>query len=863
MASTQESRRFLLAAERFKAFFDELDAMFLERQDTLAQIALALLGREHVLMTGPPGTAKSQIASAVLGRILDETTGSPSVFARQFTESTVQTDLVGPLDFKTLMSTGRTEHFTDEGMLGAVHAFLDEVLDGRDMLLRSTLNVLHERELKQGTRTTRGQLECALMTSNRYLSEVLEGSRETLLAFVDRVAFVNFVPRGFGDPKCLSEVLRRQVAGKKPPPLRATLSIQDLDVLQAAADGVFVPEAVCDSLCALLGMLERELAAAYKADPNFLPTRYLSTRTAVRTGKILRSIAVYDHIFADPSRPLQARHGDLAMLRLTLLLAGPPKSSVDHLVLHETDPRERRQLSILRTEREIFEHCLAQLPEPPAQPGSSTSVVVLEQQVHKAMAADNQAALLDVLGRLVKMADGADDSPEVTALRDRAVGALLKRGLAGGLAQPIEAGSSNQALVQQLSALADGLESAARGAKPVARWLRGRVVQMLDETVGLTPVAYGSSFDVLVGKQTSAAQLIELASSRLLTLEALADQRTNLVARGAEVDDEPARQARWRAATAAVEEDLALLWDSALRLQVAEVLRTSDGSKQKAIFHLLATSGRQLDEHAERLVRLGASGLALKARVIGPRLAPLVRTSFERLPQADHAQIPARVDQTLKALEDARLSEALSPRDLLHWSIQALLAAVQPLEVDSARNLTAYRSMRSREQRTPMLYAAVALALRLSPPLPGATPTPLGVATPTLELVQSLPAEILQAMADADLARIERSVRFLEEWWQALSRDPSPDRSQHNRQLKLLADSRFFIITQDEGALSRFALEARLLGEAFPLAQAQAQELQERLVRLDRESLAAGRALAHGHSDLAWNEVLTAPMKPS
>ena len=30
----------------------------------LTQVALALLGREHVLMTGPPGTAKSQIASA-------------------------------------------------------------------------------------------------------------------------------------------------------------------------------------------------------------------------------------------------------------------------------------------------------------------------------------------------------------------------------------------------------------------------------------------------------------------------------------------------------------------------------------------------------------------------------------------------------------------------------------------------------------------------------------------------------------------------------------------------------------------------------------------------------------------------------
>ena len=36
---------------------------FVEREDLLAQIALALLSREHVLMTGPPGTAKSQLAA--------------------------------------------------------------------------------------------------------------------------------------------------------------------------------------------------------------------------------------------------------------------------------------------------------------------------------------------------------------------------------------------------------------------------------------------------------------------------------------------------------------------------------------------------------------------------------------------------------------------------------------------------------------------------------------------------------------------------------------------------------------------------------------------------------------------------------
>ena len=329
------------ASARFRGFFEELGRTFVERDDLLAQIALALLSREHVLMTGPPGTAKSGIAAADLGRIVDERTGQPSLFARQFTESTVQTDLVGPIDFKTLMGTGRTEHFTDEGMLGAVHAFLDEVLDGRDMLLRTTLNVLHERELKQGTRTTAGQIECALMTTNRYLAEVLEGSRETLLAFV---------PKGFTDPTSLSRVVRSQVGGARPRRLVSPLTIQDLDVLQDAADRVLVSDEICNTLSLLCEGLDVELAAASKHDPTFLPTRYLSTRTAVRLGKILRAVCLYDAIMRDGARPLEVEHADLAMLRLSLLLSGPDHKNLARLLERETDPRERRQLSILRTE---------------------------------------------------------------------------------------------------------------------------------------------------------------------------------------------------------------------------------------------------------------------------------------------------------------------------------------------------------------------------------------------------------------------------------------------------------------------------------------------------------------------------------
>ena len=360
-----------LAQHRFAEFFAELKGAFRERDEVLDQVALALLAREHVLMTGPPGTAKSALSSAVVGRIRCEESGEPSLFARQFTESTVQTDLIGPVNFKTLTETGRTEHFTDEGMLDAIHAFLDEVFDGRDMLLRSTLNVLEERELKHGTKVTKGAIECALMTTNRYLAEVLEDSRETLLAFVDRVAFVNFVPRGFARSESMDAVLGQSVGAHGARNLRAELSIQDLDVLQAMVEQVEVPTHVLVQLRQLVEAFEGEQRLAARADPQFVPTRYLSTRTVVRLGKLLRAVCVFDKATHRPERPLRVDTDDLGALRLSLLLTGPRYADIEGLLERESDARERRQLKLMQREHELFRSCIAKLPE--ARPEAATS----------------------------------------------------------------------------------------------------------------------------------------------------------------------------------------------------------------------------------------------------------------------------------------------------------------------------------------------------------------------------------------------------------------------------------------------------------------------------------------------------------
>ncbi len=847
--------RFEAAATRFVAFFNELGQTFVEREELLAQIALGLLSREHVLMTGPPGTAKSGIAAAVLRRVVDESSRLPSLYARQFTESTVQTDLVGPINFKTLMDTGRTEHFTDEGMLGSVHAFLDEVFDGRDMLLRSTLNVLQERELKQGGKTTRGQIECALMTTNRYLAEVLEGSRETLLAFVDRIAFVSFVPKSFALPQSMPGVLKRQLGPAAA--FRADLTIQDLDVLQAVVDAVPVPDQLCESLAKLLAMLDAELAAAERSDPHFLPTRYLSTRTAVRLGKLLRAVTVYDRLFYRKERTLEAEHGDLSGLRLSLLLGGPLPAALDALLKRETDARERRQLAIVRTEREIFERCIVKLPVPPL--GKKKAPRVDRQTSDDVAKLRAMASSLDtqntktLVATTLKLAQRADAPPlsaaESTKLLEAAVAELSARALRAGMMAPGSTGDGDTLhIVESLRTLADEVESAAGATRPVARWLRGRAIGLIDEAVRLGATPRGAALDA--GVPTNSAHALKLCEPLIARAERLFSARKHLVAQGAE---EPDGTDAWMRACDRLESDVALMIDDGFRADVERTLST-EGSDLEAVVLALAGPLDMLDACAVRLTALARKPSAIKARVTGPRLQPLVAAAFDRIAAPDRVKLVNQVHRLLMVLAATSLQGMLSTKDILALTAGALVrsASSSPRPAEMPLDRETYRKMRQVDQRVPGAFTLLEIAIKLTPRL-GKDGSPEAAAHALAEIARDLPADVASAVAKIDADRLDRSVRFLERWWAALALEAGTPAERIDSWSK----SKFFHVAHDEQALARTSLECKLVAEVFPDMSAVVDRLCERLAAIETASAEALAVSARERGDMAWTKTLS------
>lgn len=836
-----DPERLETALERFRLFFDELRGLYLEREDVIDQAAMALLSREHSLITGPPGTAKSGLASAIVGRIVDERSGAPSLFSRQITESTVQTDLVGPIDFKALTETGRTEHFTDEGMLGAVHAHLDEVLDGRDMLLRATLNLLHERELKQGPKVVRGAIECALMTTNRYLAEVLEDSRERLLAFVDRIAYVGFVPKGFADPANLTRVLEVQAGGRRPPAPSALLTVQDLDVLQDATDRATVHPALFERLAQLLAGFDRERGEALRADPSFVPTRYLSTRTAVRLGRALKAACVLSAAREDPERPLVVRPDDLATLRLSLLLSGPSPREVKALLERETDPRERRQLEILRTERELFEHALAALPAPP-------SILSPEKQV----VVRREAATLGTPAPARSPSAPPPIEPAIALVRQLASEALP--------AALTPEGDDPIGVASAIAQRADAIER--RGGRAEGRWMRGRALAVLAIGLDTADAMTGQGLRLAVEGDGHLEWTRSAADERLRRLTAAFELRARLRARGADEDDPGALDAALKEALERASGELTTIWDEGFASAVAETLETTSADQLADVLSRLAGPLEHI-AHAERaLERLGVVKSELRARVVGPRIAPLVERVWQRFQATSREGVVREVALLRDRLHEVGLRGVVPPARQLEWALEALLRTVPDVVPPSTFDRAGYRALRASDPEIPLAYAAVRAFAQILGDLEALSPEE---AVPKLrEVLASVPEPLRARFVASDLARVESAIAFLERFWAELEeralgavaedRTAAPDAGKDALRAVLASD--FFEITTDEAALARFDLEAQLVGLLVPSAAPAIEALRARSAALAARSRGRIHRLLQKRAEARWARML-------
>jgi MoxR-like ATPase len=222
---------------RLRQLRDALLTGLVERDLSVRLALIASLAGEHLLMVGPPGTAKSLIA-----RRLHLAFAKSSYFERLLTRFTVPEELFGPLSIQGL-EEDRYERLTEKYLPTASIAFLDEIFKANSAILNSLLTLLNEREFDNGTRRNKTPLIAVIGASN----ELPES--EELDALFDR--FLLRVHVGAVSKEGFSSLigLRSHAAPEVPESLKLTDA--DVKEIQAVAETVHVP----DDVVALLGAL--------------------------------------------------------------------------------------------------------------------------------------------------------------------------------------------------------------------------------------------------------------------------------------------------------------------------------------------------------------------------------------------------------------------------------------------------------------------------------------------------------------------------------------------------------------------------------------------------------------------------------
>lgn len=230
--------------DRFHALAAYLRATTLERDVEIgAMIRCAIAGR-HMLLLGPPGTAKSRLVDAFADAV------DATLFPYLLTRYTEPAELFGPIDVKLMADEGRLKRRTAGYLPEADVVFLDEAFKANSAILNTMLGVLNERQLFDDGARRRLPLRFAMLASN----EVPEVDDHSVGAFYDRI-LVRLHVGYLADDRNFATLVRRQMQDLNG---ETILTLADLDAARVQASEV----AVTDEAIASITTIRAELSKA-------------------------------------------------------------------------------------------------------------------------------------------------------------------------------------------------------------------------------------------------------------------------------------------------------------------------------------------------------------------------------------------------------------------------------------------------------------------------------------------------------------------------------------------------------------------------------------------------------------------------
>jgi MoxR-like ATPase len=202
---------------------EELRQTFFERDELIDGALVALLAAQHVLVIGPPGTAKSMLADEVCRRL----TGA-RYFQWLLTRFTTPEELFGAVSLKALEEDDY-RRLTAHKLPEAHIAFLDEIFKASSSILNTILTVMNERRFHNGREVASVPLLTLFAASNELPED------DELLALHDRF-LLRFVVDYLSEDFRFLKLLQSRPSGP-----RTTLPLEALDAARAEAASLSVP----------------------------------------------------------------------------------------------------------------------------------------------------------------------------------------------------------------------------------------------------------------------------------------------------------------------------------------------------------------------------------------------------------------------------------------------------------------------------------------------------------------------------------------------------------------------------------------------------------------------------------------------
>jgi MoxR-like ATPase len=159
--------------QRLQLVSQKLESSFLGKSETVRLMLVAAVAGEHMLLIGPPGTAKSAVIR-MFAKLVDA-----KYFEYLLTRFTEPNEIFGPIDI-TAFRQGQYQRRMDGMLPQSDIVFLDEVFKANSAILNSLLSVLNERLYTVGSTVVKVPLVSCFGASNEVPND------DDLMAVFDR-----------------------------------------------------------------------------------------------------------------------------------------------------------------------------------------------------------------------------------------------------------------------------------------------------------------------------------------------------------------------------------------------------------------------------------------------------------------------------------------------------------------------------------------------------------------------------------------------------------------------------------------------------------------------------------------------------